>query len=138
MVKTSSLWHDSRMTVTQGFQTHISAMTTLDEQDSSLSITLSVFPRTPVTWPGEFAALEMHDFFAFVEAIREVAPTPIWLSPAGRPTLKWKAAMTIPFTSDRIPPTVTINFWGRSRYASTSWFHVGMEEATVSPVTEVS
>jgi len=140
------------------FQPHISVITTLGEPYSFLFITMSVFPWFPSEWDGGLAFLNTHAFSATVEgsrpdillfllkvstlrweACRDLAPVPDnLLFPPNVSTLRWEASRTVFVASDRIPPKLTVSFWGRSSWGGTEMVKIGVKEATFCGIPKVS
>ncbi len=144
------------------FQPHISVITAYGDPYSLLFITISVFPWFPSGWDGGFASLNTPAFSATVEGSRTLAPMPdILLSlpkvstlrweacknlapvpdnllfPPMVSTLRWEASRTVFVASGRIPPKLTISFWGRSSWGGTEMVKIGVKEATFCGIPKV-
>ena len=122
-----------------GFQPHISVIPAFGDACSFLYITISVFPWFPSGRDGGFASLNTHTFSATVEGSKNLVPVPdIRLSPAKVFPLRWEARRTIRVASDRIPPKLTVSFWGRSSWGGTEMVKIGVKEATFCGIPKVS
>jgi len=121
------------------FQPHISVKTVFGDPCSFLSITISVFPSFLSGWDGGFTSLDTHIFSATVEGSQNLARVPdIRLSPPKVSTPRWEACRTIRVASDRIPPKLTVSFWGRSSWGGTEMVKIGVKEATFCGIPKVS
>ncbi len=121
------------------FQPRISVITAFGDPVSFLFITISVFPWFPSGWHGGFASLNTHSFSATVEASQNLAAVAaIRLSLAKVSTPRWEACRTIRVASDRIPPKLTVSFWGRSSWGGSKMVKIGVKEATFCGIPKVS
>lgn len=122
-----------------GFQPRISVITAFGDPYSFLSITISVFPWFPSGWDGGFASLNTHTFSATVEGSQDLVPVPdIQLFPPKVSTPRWEACRTIRVASNRIPPKLTVSFWGRSSRGGTEMVKIGVKEATFCGIPKVN